>query len=180
MRLLLVGLLLNSLLLSPAPASQSSLAPVPDSPKGFDQQYRKFIDYYWKGKEQQRAAKFDYFALPSHWFAERFGAEQGKVLALQYSKRFEDFKSSGAGRLKGTEPCASCVLILKTRLLEKVNVKLDSGDLLEVQRFEIDYATQFLDDNLQPRVWSGHTTWTESFIYVDGSFRFYANEGLTR
>src|SRR5580704_8118414 len=36
MRLLLAGLLLNSLLLSPTPASDGSPAAIPDSPKGFD------------------------------------------------------------------------------------------------------------------------------------------------
>jgi hypothetical protein len=126
-----------------------------------------------EGKEQQREAKLDYFALPPHWFAEKFGAEQGKLLALRYSKNFEDFKSSSIDRLKGTDPCASCILIMKTPLVEKMNVKSDSGDPLEVQRFEIDYATQFPGDDLEPRVWSGHTTWTDSFTYVDGAFRFY-------
>src|SRR5260370_18628356 len=91
---LLVGLLLNSLLPSPALVSNSSLALFPDTPKGFDLQYHEFFNSYKGGDERSIALELDKFAIPSHWFTDAFGVDNGTEVAKLYSQEFEYFKFS--------------------------------------------------------------------------------------
>ena len=173
MRLLLAGLVLNSLLLSPAPASDGSPTLIPDSPKGFDRQYRDFFISFKEGNDQNTRLKLEEFAIPSHWFVDGFGADKGPEVAKQYSEEFEYFKLSTIMRLRKMEGNYSCspsdaTLRTKRDHAFKVEAKL----LPNAPVFQIPAAQSF-------EIYLGNCSWMDTFIYVDGAFRFYGKGGHT-
>jgi TonB family protein len=167
MRLLLAGLLLNSLLLSPTPASDGSPAAIPDSPKGFDQQFRDFFDSFKEGTDQNIKLKLEEFAIPSHWFTDGFGADKGPEVAKEYSQEFEYFKLSTLlklRRMEGNQYCSPSRAKLRTRRDQTIKVELKL--LASPPAFQIPPAQSF-------QIYSGDCSWMDTFIHVDGAFRFY-------
>lgn len=167
MRLLLVGFLLNSLLLCPAPASDGSTAAIPDSPKGFDQQFHDFFNSFKEGNDQNIKPKLEGFAIPSHWFTDGFGADKGPEVAKEYSPEFEYFKLSTLLKLRrmpGNDPCSSSRAKLRTKRDQTIKVELKL--LASPPAFQIPPAQSF-------QISVGDCSWMDTFIYVDGAFRFY-------
>jgi len=87
MGLPLNGLLLITLLVLPVISRQNVQRPVPNSPKGFDKQYKNVFKAYEKAiyfstshhvaSEQVSDTRFLTFAIPEDWFAAVFGPDQG-------------------------------------------------------------------------------------------------------
>jgi TonB family protein len=151
---------------------------VPNSEKGFNSQYRKFVDDYWRAKKENRGNLFVQFAIPKHWFADTFGADQAPGLVNEYLEPFDDFVSSTARRLAGTSPCPDCAVDLKTKLMASVAINVGSIQLPPVQQFVIHYQSIDLSDRMNPRT-DGDSSWMDSFVYLDGAFRFYGKGGST-
>jgi TonB family protein len=149
---------------------------VPNTEKGFDTQYHKFVDAYWKAKEKDRGKIFVQFAIPEHWFADTFGADHGPELEQSYLRAFDDFVISTAKRLGGTSPSPDCVVDLKTKLMESVAISVGSTQLPTLQRFVIHYESTNFVDRMNP--WKdADVSWMDSFVYLDGAFRFYGKGG---
>jgi TonB family protein len=160
-------------MLSPVPVSDSSAVVIPDSPKGFDRQYHEFFSSFKERDEQNLTLKLDQFAIPSHWFTDAFGAEEGLEVAKRYSQEFENFKLSTAMRLRRMENIDSCrPSQAKLRTMRdhatKVNLKL----LSNAPVFQIPPAQSF-------QITLGSCSWMDTFVYVEGAFRFYGSGGRT-
>jgi hypothetical protein len=80
-------------LFSTLAAQQNSTPPVANSPKGFDQQYKKLLRAYEKEDEKEIRAQFQSFLIPKHWFTDTFGPDLGPKLADQYWELFLSFES---------------------------------------------------------------------------------------
>jgi hypothetical protein len=88
----------------PAFGLQKSQPPVPNSPKGFDKQYKNvFKGYekannvfkpYRKDNELELMERLRTFAIPEHWFTDVFGPEQGSTFAREYEDRLRGFESA--------------------------------------------------------------------------------------
>ena len=120
------------------------------------------------------------FALPPHWFSDSFTSAQAPEFVRQYAEAFADFKRRTAANLAGIDA-------LKTRVHVDPATPVDirtrrwtpaesSGQpqlsalrqpLPPVQKFEIDCV---LD---APGQGARLTSWIESFLYIDGAFRFF-------
>jgi TonB family protein len=169
MSILLVGLLLNSILLSPAPASDTSPAVIPDSPKGFDRQFQDFFLSYKERDDLNTTMKLEDFAIPWHWFTDSFGADKGMEVAKQYSEEFEYFKLSTLVKLRGMQSVDSCSPFrAKLRTNRDQTVKVEAKLLPNIPVFQIPPAQSFV-------ISLGECSWMSTFVYLDGAFRFYGN-----
>jgi len=169
MRFLFFPLMLTLLLPQPIPSSDVSAAGITDSSKGFDRQYREFFGVYSNGDEQSLKSKLDEFAIPSQWFTDGFGAEKGPEVVKLYYREFEYFKMAEIMKLRGAEDNPSChasesKLKTKRDQASQVKIKILGGSTA----FHIPPAQSF-------QISWGGCTWMNTFIYVDGAFRFYGN-----
>ena len=83
---------------------QSARPSIPDSPKGFDRQYKNLFKAFETAenpdknyKEENGQAVLERlrtFAIPEEWFAQTFGPEEGPKLAKHYSELFQAFERS--------------------------------------------------------------------------------------
>ena len=222
----LSGLLLISLMILPVFSVQKSELPAPNSPRGFDKQYKsvfkayekafnkemessdeqtflegdgyeKVLSVYRKVFRKKSAYKKAYkkenelelmerlstFAVPEHWFIDVFGPEQGSTLAREYEERFRGFEFATISEFRRVVLGNSSAQV-KTRLVRANTALISVGTkpvslvpLPPVQRFRVRYFTA-------PKFEIGEngcigigepgydSSWVDSFIYVDGAFRF--------
>ena len=191
MRFRLVALLLLLLVLPALGQQNRSL--VPNSPKGFDKQYKSVFKAYEKGDEKELLERFRTFAIPERWFADEFGPEEGPKLSRQYLYRFRDFETdtvqefnrvicdydSGCNRGQTKTRAAKA-----TELTQAPPTSTSLLSLPPVQRFRIEHFSLpdvnrcFSDTELAgsctayPSGTMYDNSWVSSFIYVDGAFRF--------
>jgi hypothetical protein len=195
MRFRLVALLLLLLVL-PALGQQNSRPLVPNSPKGFDKQYKSVFKAYEKGDEKELLQGFRTFAIPERWFADEFGPEEGPKLSRQYLYWFRGFETdtvqefnrvtcdydSGCnqGQIKTRAAKA-------TKLTQAPPAPTSLLSLPPVQRFQIEHFSApevnrcFSDTELAGSctaypsgTMDENNSWVSSFIYLDGEFRFVA------
>jgi len=102
-RRLLTSPLLLVVLTMPAFAQQTPQQTVPESPKGFDQQYQEVFKAYKKDDAQGMKSSLDEFSMPLHWFTDVFGPDLGEALAKQYAEQFQSFESSTTNRLQNVD-----------------------------------------------------------------------------
>jgi hypothetical protein len=121
----------------------------------------------------------DEFALPVGWFSKVFGSGHGPELTRQYLEQFQYFKYSTVTRLKPTVPRIGCMVTIQTSLTESVEIRSPSFDLPAVQRLAVHCTTKVYDDKVQWVYGSSDETWLDSFICVDGAFRFYGKGAST-
>jgi hypothetical protein len=194
MRISLATLMLISLLSSPV-LGQANPQTLPNSPKGFDKQYRRVFKAYEKGDEKELLERFRTFAIPERWFADEFGPEEGPKLSSQYLYRFRDFETDTVQEFNRV-PCdydAGCnqgqIKTRTTRGTKLPKAPPAPASLLSlppVQRFRIEHSSLpdlnpcFSvpnEDNSSCIQYAYPTAgtydnWVSSFIYVDGAFRF--------
>jgi TonB family protein len=140
---------------------------IPDSPRGFESQYQELFKACKKGDEPKIQELLAEFVIPLEWFAETFGPGKDTELGKKYLPQYEDFKLSTLRRLRGFNKSDSSVYS-----------KLNTGSELKpapapppesvkpipaIQKYEIHFFTDGVE----------RTTWMDSFIYVDGRFRFF-------
>jgi hypothetical protein len=197
MRFSLATLMLISLL-SPPILGQANPQTLPNSPKGFDKQYKRVFKAYEKGDEKELLERFRTFAIPERWFADEFGPEDGSKLSRQYLYRFRDFQTDtvqefnrvtceydggcNQGQIKTRAAKA-------TKLTQPPPAPTSLLSLPPVRRFRIEHFSLpdvngcFSDITgggssscitYPTETMSYHNSWVSSFIYLDGEFRFVA------
>jgi len=153
---------------------------VPDSPKGFEKQCSPVFKAYKHRDQQGMKAHLESFSIPSHWFTDVFGPEQGPELAKLYVDQFEDFEAH-IGRSMGFSMeivgkrfhAGLEDLVVQTEVATSVDPKpapkpppASVQPIPPMQRF-ITKASINVHGTNQPA-----GSWMDSFIYVDGLFRF--------
>ncbi len=88
----LVLSLLAILLLHQLNVAVPNRGPIPDTPQGFDAQYKWLLATYYKGDDKMLESLLDDFKIPSPWFEETFGPEEGPKLEKLYDEQQEQFK----------------------------------------------------------------------------------------
>jgi hypothetical protein len=194
----LVGLLLVVLLPPPVLGRQNSQPQVPDSPRGFNKQYQSVFKAYEKGDEQELAARFRTFAIPERWFGDVFGPEQGPKLANQYRELFRGFVTTTTGEFRSVAFAFMDSARVHTKVW-KNETQIDPAPkpaptslvpLPAIQHFQIRYQSGPYIDRDYPAapygtasaaiinsITPGHdNSWVDSFIYVDGAFRFFGGD----
>ena len=167
---------------------QSSKPSIPDSAKGFDKQYKdlfkafeKAENPYKKYKEENGQAVLERlrtFAIPEDWFTQTYGLEEGPKLAKHYSELFQAFERSTIYEFRmvlgewsaqvHTRPWGTYQITPQTSTQGSL-----LGHLLTVQVFRVHHFTAPLglgDGTFNGRHYNCY--WAESFIYIDGTFRF--------
>lgn len=157
---------------------------VPNSPEGFDRQYQPLFSSWAKSDKRKLQASLQDFALPSTWFVETFGSDEGPEMAKLYSDQFEDFKThisrnfqmaAEFGRSFAEKKYGSreAQMFLETKLNQTAEPKPtpkpppDSLQPLPVmQKFSTESFVHVRDGNKQI------SAWMDSFVYIDGKFRF--------
>jgi hypothetical protein len=225
----LSGLLLTSLMILPVFSLQKPQLPMPNSPKGFDKQYKSVFKAYeayekalneemesadektlLKGdgyenvlsvyrkifrkksaykrpysKENELALmeRLSTFAVPEHWFFDVFGPEQGPAFAREYEERFRGFESATIREFRRVNIGVLSAQV-KTRPVRTnaalISVRLAPTPLLPlppVQRFRVRHFTaaefEIGENGCVGISAPGYdSSWVDSFIYVDGAFRF--------
>jgi hypothetical protein len=185
------GILLVWLLPSTVFGGQNSPAPIPNSTKGFDKQYKNLFKSwekadapfkaYKKENERELMERFHVFAVPEHWFTDVCGPEQGPSLARKYAEMFKAFVSStvrefqtvlgedtaqvktNAWRVQQVPPASSAQSFL---------APLPATQLFRIQHFTAPRSIFTSDpyDKYTGRIYS--FSYVASFIYIDGAFRF--------
>jgi len=153
---------------------------VTNTPDGFQSQYHAVFDAFQHHKEAAMQDRLQTFAIPSHWFTDAFVPGQAAEFTRQYAGAFADFKRRTASNLAGIDTLKRRVQVdaatpvnIRTRRWTPAestgtpHLSALRAPLPPVQKFEIDYM---LD---APGQGARVTSWIESFIYIDGAFRFF-------
>lgn len=183
-RFLVVYVLLGFTLILSAKASAED-GIIANSPEGFARQYQPVFSSWSKSDQHKLQTLLQDFAIPNEWFVKMFGTGQGEELAKQYSDQFNDFKShisqsfamasqSGRGLVVKRYGGRSAELFIETTKSmeeEPKPIGKSSPDPLqplpEIQRFSTQSRVRvppYGDQNI--------TSWMDSFVYIDGRFRF--------
>lgn len=157
--------------------------PVPNTPQGFQRQYHAAFESYLRSNDGELQSRLDTFAIPAHWFAGTFGRDRGPALAAQYATEFTEFKqrttdSFAAGdKLKArmqVDPATPLEIRTRPWTPAEETKSLPKTPPLRaplplVQEFDVLYvlAAPGKGDRL--------TSWTDSYIYLDGAFRFFGS-----
>ena len=159
---------------------------IPDSARGFDAQYQSLFSAWSKGDKTKFESSVAEFAIPAKWFVDTFGPDTGSTLGAMYGEQFQDFqthisRSFGMAAKVGMQfmqqsgfrgPWPSTLLI-QTSLDRNVDPKPapkpppeSIQPLPPIQHYSIQslVRTQGPDQKL--------TSWMDSFVYIDGKFRF--------
>jgi hypothetical protein len=153
---------------------------VKNTPEGFQSQFHAVFDAFQHHNEAAMQERLQTFAIPSQWFTDSFVPGQAAEFTRQYAGAFADFKRRTASNFAGIDTLKRRVQVddatpvnIRTRRWTPAestgtpHVSALRAPLPPVQKFEIDYM---LD---APRQGARLTSWIESFIYIDGAFRFF-------
>lgn len=166
---------------------QKSQPSIPNSPDGFDKQFKNLFKVFEKAEnlskpskeedKQELLKRFRTFAIPDGWFTDVFGAEEGPKLAKHYSELFEAFQLSITvefDMVLGEWSAQVHTKALRTYQIDPLDSAQNSiPPLVTVQVFRVQHFTAPLANS--DGIFNGRSYdhyWVESFIYVDGAFRF--------
>lgn len=166
---------------------QNSQPSIPNSTKGFDKQYKSLFKAFEKAENPYKAYKEENgqavlerlrtFAIPDDWFTHTFGPAEGPKLAKHYSELFQAFERSTIDEFRKVlgEPSAqvSAGALRTLQVDPSTSARTSLAPLPTVHVFRIHHFTAPLglgDGTFNGRHYNYY--WAESFIYVDGSFRF--------
>ncbi len=153
----------------------------PNSPKGFNKQYETLFKVWQKHKPDDLDSSMQGFAIPEHWFTDNFSPDVAADLRTRYQQAFEAFK---LGTPKRFDPESNSALQQRYHLSKDKSYQIDtnlsapeiSGEprsvpaslhpLTPAESYGI-HLLMFMKDSYHPFI-----SWTDSFIYVDGQFRF--------
>jgi hypothetical protein len=165
------------------PALSRAQQAIPNTPKGFQQQYHATFESYLHHNDHELQSRLDTFAIPAHWFADTFGPDRGPALAAQYATEFSEFKrrttesyAAGDTMKAKMQVDPATPLDIRTRPWTQAEdtKSLPSTPrfrvpLPPVQKFDIHYVLA------APGERARLTSWIDSFLYIDGAFRFFGN-----
>jgi hypothetical protein len=173
--------LLALVLLTTLPPLSRAQQAIPNTPQGFQQQYHAAFESYLHHNDRELQSRLDTFAIPAHWFADTFGPDRGPALAAQYATEFSEFKrrtaeSYAAGdTMKAkmqVDPATPLDIRTRPWTLGEDTKSLPSTPPLRVplppvHKFDIHYVLA------APGERARLTSWIDSFLYIDGAFRFF-------
>jgi len=160
----------------------ASAQEISDTREGFDSQFQEVFKAYRADDQREFKLLIDEFAIPAHWFPEVFGVDHGELLAKQYAAEFSDFTPhlvrsfDLVESLKGKHHLdASTPTELRTKPwachdCPKKIVEPQPASLLPLPRVDKFEIAAFV---LTGREHKQELSWMDSFIYVDGKFRFF-------
>jgi hypothetical protein len=153
---------------------------VTNTPEGFQSQFHAVFDAFQRHNEAAMQERLQTFAIPSQWFTDSFVPGQAAEFTRQYAGAFADFKRRTASNFAGIDTLKRRVQVdaatpvnIRTRRWTPAestgtpHLSALRAPFPSVQKFEIDYM---LD---APGQGARLTAWIESFIYIDGAFRFF-------
>ena len=153
---------------------------VKNTPEGFQSQFHAVFDAFQHHNEAAMQERLQTFAIPSQWFTDSFVPGQAAEFTRQYAGAFADFKRRTASNFAGIDTLKKRVQVdaatpvnIRTRRWTPAestgtpHVSALRAPLPPLQKFEIDYMVD------APRQGARLTSWIESFIYIDGAFRFF-------
>jgi hypothetical protein len=156
---------------------------IPDSPQGFQLQFHPVFESFQQHNDRELQSRLDSFAIPPRWFNDTFGPEHSPELASQYSAEFAEFKRRIVGDFASIDSLRTHLQVdsaattdVRTRrwtaaedvtsMQRPTGLK---GPLPPVQKFAIDvFAT--------PGQYGRLTSWIESYVYIDGAFRYFGRQ----
>lgn len=187
----LVLSLLAILLLHQLNVAVPNRGPIPDTPQGFDAQYKWLLATYYKGDDKMLESLLDDFKIPSPWFEETFGPEEGPKLEKLYDEQQEQFKKLTVQKLHFYERLLEINRYSINYHMRTVLLKDPSNDfpaapppallkpVPQVLRFTISYQLGAQDPYaLIPPSFPHARVWMECFMYLDGKFRFVGEDGV--
>lgn len=184
MRSCFSALLLILVLEAPAHAQHSLRAPIEDSRKGFDKQYKRIFTAFRKAEEREVRERFSDFAIPSHWFTEVFGKDSGPALAERYSREFEKFVYSTTNLFVNVDYAQMSTIgtyVWKSDS-SATSTPRSVQPLPRAQYFRVECGSAGFTGPMdggsgwEVKDWGSESVWRGSFIYVDGAFRFFGLE----
>jgi hypothetical protein len=170
---------------------QSARPSIPDSPKGFNRQYKNLFKTFEKtvkfSKSHERneidlGAQFRTFAIPENWFTDVFGPDEGPKFAREYSNLFESFESATIREFEVVEayPTSRADSAQIKTTPSTINPRWPTPSSVIcvplIQSFQITYFTspnRVIESQSVRIIEPGYSrSRLDSFIYVDGAFRF--------
>jgi hypothetical protein len=177
MRTVHVAAMLIALMAAIRAHAQTSVTNIPD---GFQSQFHAVFDAFQHHNEAAMQGRLRTFAIPSRWFTDSFVPGQAAEFTRQYTGAFADFKRRTASNFAGIDTLKRRVQVdaatpvnIRTRRWTPAestgtqHLSALRAPLPPLQKFEIDYM---LD---APGQGARLTSWIESFIFIDGAFRFF-------
>jgi hypothetical protein len=157
----------------------------PETAEGFNAQMLAAVDAYQKGDGAAGRRQLETFRLPdsAKWFADQFGAEQGKNLADLYDDFFEDYLSKMEQRLEDAAPKKRKLNItLKPGtsqqpgpvVLRHAPAGKLSGLVLakELTYYNVDFVIMMTGKaDLMLKGNARATLWEDTYLYQDGAYR---------
>lgn len=163
-------------------AAVASAQEIRDSPVGFDTQFQELFKTYQAGDEREFKSLVEEFRIPKGWFPKVFGGDQGQGLAKQYGDEFSEFEPHVVRNFQSIESWKA----------EK-HIDASTPTRIDIQQWLRDVdpkePTEAVPVSLipLPRVYRFHlasfvlvkgsyrdsVSWMDSFIYVEGKFRFF-------
>ena len=153
-------------------------SPVANTPEGFQSQFHAVFEAFQRHNESAMQERLQTFALPAHWFTEAFAPAQAPDFARQYAEAFADFKRHTSANFAAIDALKTRVHVdsatpvdIRTRRWTPAESSAQPylpalrEPLPPVQKFEIDCVLAGPGARL--------TSWIESFLYIDGAFRFF-------
>jgi hypothetical protein len=151
-----------------------------NTPEGFQSQFHAVFEAFQQHNEAAMQDRLQTFAIPSHWFIDSFVPGQAAEFTRQYTGAFADFKRRTASNFAGIDTLKRRVQVdaatpvnIRTRRWTPAestgtpHLSALRAPLPPLQKFEIDYMVD------APRQGARLTCWIESFIFIDGAFRFF-------
>ena len=162
------------------PALSRAQQSIPNTPQGFQKQYHATFESYLHHKDRELQARLDTFAIPAHWFADTFGSDRGPALATQYAAEFSEFRRRTAESYAAGDTMKAKMQVdpatpldIRTRPSTPAegtkslpNTPPLRVPLPPVQKFDIHYVLAAPGESARL------TSWIDSFLYIDGAFRF--------
>jgi hypothetical protein len=175
--------LLALVLLTTLPRLSRAQQTILNTPEGFQQQYHATFESYLHHNERALQSRLDTFAIPAHWFADTFGPDRGPALAAQYASEFSEFKRRTAESYAAGDTMKAKMQVdpatpldIRTRPWTPADdtkslprMPALRAPLPSVQKFDIHYVLA------GPGQSARLTSWIDSFLYIDGAFRFFGS-----
>lgn len=180
--------LIGVLWICPAFAAKRDQVPsnldIPDSPAGYDQQFQALFSAWSKKDNQKLDRLLADFEIPSEWFVQTFGGDEGAEMSKLYSDQFDDFKlhisrNFGMATTFGIKYVQSKYGRVPSQLLIRTDlnptVKLvpvpkpppeSIQPLPPIQRFSAQSRVRVRNEE------NNISSWMDSYLYIDGKFRF--------
>ena len=157
---------------------------VPNSPVGFSQQYQPLFSAWSKKDKHKLDGLLDEFAIPKEWFVQTFGEDEGQEFATLYAEQFDDFKlhisrsfdmaaTFGARYVQNKYRGSPAQLFVATQpntTSQPNPAPKPAPESLQplppIQRFSTQSRVRVHDEE------KDISSWMDSYIYLDGKFRF--------